>query len=175
MLENVKCEVLNASYEPLSITSARRALVLFIKGKAEIVQEHDTLIIVTGVDIYPVPVQIRLFKMVQGRNTARVPAILTQKNLFIRDGNCCQYCGRHKTELRTAEFMTRDHIVPKAKGGMDVWTNVVTACSKCNNKKADHRLEDTGMVILKPPKVPTIFEIIARTNKTRRNHNGRYN
>jgi 5-methylcytosine-specific restriction endonuclease McrA len=167
MIETLRCEVLNANYEPLNITTCKRALRLYLKGKAEIIREHESHMIVTGHDVFPLPTQIRLFDMVRGRSTSRVPAVLSQKNLFIRDANTCQYCNRHKAELKKGEFMTRDHVLPRAKGGKDEWTNVVTACSKCNNKKADYLLSEIGMSLLKQPKTPTVFEILARSSKTR--------
>lgn len=172
MIDSVRCEVLNASYEPLSITSGRRALVLCIRGKAEILQEHTSYAVETGTDIYPVPIQIRLFNMVKGRPTTRTPAQLTNRNLFIRDNHTCQYCGRHRNELKTKEFLTRDHVHPQDKGGADEWQNVVTACNRCNNKKANLTREElitlgTPMNFIRgedwKPYKPTIFEIWSKS------------
>jgi 5-methylcytosine-specific restriction endonuclease McrA len=67
--------------------------------------------------------------------------------------------------LGKKEFLTRDHIHPICRGGKDVWTNVVTACNKCNNKKADFTLDETGMKLPKQPVIPTVFEIWARNRK----------
>lgn len=167
MIDSVRCEVLNASYEPLHITSGKRALVLYLKGKAEILQEHASYMVITDNDVFPVPTQIRLFRMVKSRPTTRLPALLSQRNLFIRDRYTCQYCGRYKSELKGSEFLTRDHVIPRSRGGEDKWTNVVTACSKCNNKKADFLLEEIGMTLLKEPKTPTIFEIWSKSSSKR--------
>ncbi len=170
MIDTVRCEVLNASYEPLSITSGRRALLTYLKGKAEILQEHPLYTVQSGRDIFPLPIQIRLYTMVKGRATTRTPAQLTQRNLFIRDGYKCMYCGRHRIELKTKEFLTRDHIHPQCKGGLDKWDNVVTACNKCNNKKSDYTLHEMNMHFIKSdwkPHRPTVFEIWSKSNSKR--------
>ena len=162
MIDSVRCEVLNASYEPLSIVSARRALNLCLKGKASILGEHPTLFVTTANDLYAVPTQILLKDMVNARRHGT--AQLTQRNMFIRDRYTCQYCGRHRSELREGEFLTRDHIVPQSKGGKDTWTNIITACNSCNNKKANFMLSETKMKLLKEPTVPTVFEIWSKTH-----------
>jgi len=162
VLDQTRCTVLNASYEPLAIVSAKRGLLLVIEGKATIAQEHPDHVIHSAREIWPVPTQIVLKTFVKSRSTHRVPAILTQRNLFLRDGHRCQYCSRHRSDLKANEFLTRDHIHPQSKGGKDVWKNVVTACSSCNNKKADFMLEDIGMTLRKLPTIPTIFELWSR-------------
>ncbi len=159
MMDSVRCEVLNASYDPLSIVSARRALNLCLKGKASVLAEHPTIVIHTASDIYPAPTQIRMNYMVKSRRTTRAAAQLTQRNMFIRDKYTCQYCQRRKRDLRNGEILTRDHVQPQSKGGKDVWTNVVTACNACNNRKADFALSQTDLVLIKEPTVPTVFEI----------------
>jgi 5-methylcytosine-specific restriction endonuclease McrA len=165
MLDQVRCTVLNASYEPLAVVSAKRGLILVIEGRATIVQEHPEHVIHSPKDIWAVPTQIVLKDFVKSRSTHRVNAILTQRNLFLRDGFRCQYCLRHRAELKQHEFLTRDHIHPQSKGGKDEWKNVVTACSSCNNKKADMLLEDTSLTLKKGPAVPTIFELWSRAGK----------
>jgi 5-methylcytosine-specific restriction endonuclease McrA len=167
MLESTRCVILNASYEPLSIVSAKRGLVLVIEGKAFISEAHPNGSVRTVTKKYPLPTQVVLKQYVRSRPAMRVPAQLTQKNLFTRDGFTCQYCGRHRKELRANEFLTRDHIVPARRGGKDVWTNVVAACNACNNKKADYTLEEArqycGMELRSKPKKPTVFDIWAKT------------
>ena len=164
MWESVRCVVLNASYEPLSIVSAKRGIVLCYEGKASIIEEHPSLIVHSARDIWPVPTQVVLSRFVKARPTFRVPAQLTQRNLFTRDKYICQYCGRHKSRLKKHEFLTRDHVVPRILGGRDKWDNVVTSCSTCNNKKADYPLRDTSLKLLKNPSTPTIFEIWSKAS-----------
>jgi 5-methylcytosine-specific restriction endonuclease McrA len=162
-LDNIRCTVLNASYEPLAVVSAKRGLILVIEGKAIVSQEHPEHVVHSARDIWPVPTQIVLKTFVKSRPTTRVPAILTQRNLFLRDGYRCQYCHRHRSQLKTSEFLTRDHVRPTSKGGRDEWKNVVTACSSCNNKKADYDLDDLNMKLTKELLTPTIFELWARS------------
>ena len=95
----------------------------------------------------------------------RTKALLTQRNLFIRDQYTCQYCGRTKQQIKHSEFLTRDHVIPRHMGGKDIWENVVTCCNSCNNKKAYHLLEDINMTLLTIPRAPTIFELWTRQQK----------
>lgn len=91
-------------------------------------------------------------------NTA--PA-LTNPRLFRRDDCTCMYCG----ETLSVRMLTRDHIVPLSKGGLDVWENVVTACKPCNQRKADHTLAETRMRLLAVPYVPNRAEGLILANR----------
>jgi 5-methylcytosine-specific restriction endonuclease McrA len=169
MIDSLRCEVLNVTYEPLRPVPVRRAINLVIKGKATIIEEHSTLHIVTGNDIFPIPVQIRMNYLVKGNGrNMRSPAALTQTNMFLRDKFTCQYCDRHKSQLLRGEILTRDHVHPQSKGGKDVWTNVVTACNVCNNKKANNFLSETNLTLRKPPHVPTTYEVISKSQYRKR-------
>ena len=168
MLDHTRCVVLNASYEPLSIVSARRGLRLVMEGRAIVGQEHPTAKVRSEKQTWPVPTQVVLRKYVKSPSVFRKPAQLTNRNLFTRDHYTCQYCGRQKRELRHSEKLTREHIHPLEKGGKNEWLNVVTACNTCNNKKANMYLEKAfelfGMRLLTKPTVPTVFEIWAKTD-----------
>jgi len=153
------CVVLNATYEPISVISAKRALVMYLEGKANIVEEHPTYVVHTISSIFPLPLIIALKRLIKARLVFRQPAILTQRNLFIRDKYMCQYCGIPKADLKPHEFLTRDHVIPTARGGSDKWENVVTACNTCNNKKGNRTYDEIKMKLLTTPKVPTIFEL----------------
>lgn len=136
-----KVLVLNASYEPLNITSWRRAVVLLLKGKAEQV-EHNGRYIYTDV---PLPTVIRL------RYYVRVPykeIPLTRKNLLHRDSHACQYCGYSGDEL------TLDHVIPRSRGGPETWENIVTACVRCNVKKGNRTPKEAGLLLQTPPRKP---------------------
>ena len=163
--ESARCVVLNATYEPITIVSSKRALILYHEGKALIVEEHPELVVRSPSQTFPVPTSIVLKQFVKGRMVFRTKALLTQRNLFIRDQYTCQYCGRNKQQMRSAEFLTRDHVTPRHMGGRDIWENVVTCCNSCNNKKAYHLLEDINMTLLKIPTAPTIFELWTRQQK----------
>ena len=138
--------VLNASYEPLNVTTVRRAHVLVFKGKAEVIEELDQpLRSATGA--FPWPHVIGLVQYV------RVPRTLQRKisrrALFARDGWRCMYCGTTNGRL------TLDHVVPRSRGGDSVWENVVTSCAPCNHRKGDRLLEETSMKLRKIPRPPT--------------------
>ena len=167
MLDNTRCVILNASYEPLSVVSAKRGLILVIEGKAMMSEKHPNGVVRSATKKFPIPTQIVLKNYIKSRPAMRVPAQLTRRNLLIRDRSVCQYCGRHKKELKDDEFMTRDHIQPTTRGGKDEWKNVVNACNKCNNKKADYTMAEAqnffGMTLLSKPKIPTVFEIWSGT------------
>lgn len=166
MIDGIRCVILNQSYEPLSVVSSKRGLILVIEGKATISEAHPTLQIRSVKEAWPLPTQIILNEYRRARPAHLVPAQLTQRNLFIRDKYKCQYCGREKGELSKNEFLTRDHVHPTTKGGRDHWPNVVTACNRCNNRKSDYTLEEAAeyhdMALLSTPRIPTVFEIWSR-------------
>lgn len=78
----------------------------------------------------------------------------SNRMLFRRDNYRCMYCGKQCLH----NHLTRDHIVPKSKGGKDIWENVVAACARCNHFKADRTPEEAGMALLAIPFKPNIFE-----------------
>lgn len=173
-LENVRCVVHNVTYEPLGVISGRQALLKVFKGKADVMEEHPDIVLTTDRGImHGVPTQIRMKYMVKTKPTFRTPAFITNTNLFVRDNYTCQYCGKKKEEFRNGEYLTRDHVFPRTLGGKDEWTNIVTACIKCNNKKADTLLENTGMTLLRQPYKPTIFELSTKRQNRQRKANRR--
>ena len=131
--------VLNASYEPLNVTTVRRAHVLVFKGKAEVIEELEHQLH-SATDTYPWPHVIRLVAYV--RVPRAVQRKISRRALFARDGWRCAYCGT------TAGRLTLDHVVPRSRGGESVWENVVTACAPCNHKKGDRLLEEARMELL---------------------------
>ena len=139
----VGCLALNASYEPLTMVPMRRALRLVIDGKAEIVEaDHDRVVRSERLSM-PRPAVIRLTKFIHVPRRFRRQ--VTNTFLFARDHYECQYCGRHLTELKMRESLTRDHLIPISRGGSNDWTNVVTACNSCNTRKGNRLPEEIGM------------------------------
>lgn len=140
---------------------------MVLEGKAMMTEQHPNGVVRTPTKKFPLPTQIKLKQYIKARPAMRVPAQLTRRNLLIRDKHTCQYCGRHKKELKRSEFMTRDHVHPTTHGGKDEWKNVVASCNKCNNKKADYTMEEAqqyfGMELRSKPRVPTVFEIWSGT------------
>ena len=147
--------VLNASYEPVSITKAKNALKLLVKGAA--VAEEDY-----GVDVYPglpLPSVIRL------RNYKKIPiriSVLTRPNIYARDRYLCQYCGAKEGSTKivngkpTRVVLTLDHILPESRGGRFEWGNLISACKFCNSKKGDRTPEEAKMPLLHQPGSLTI-------------------
>ncbi len=148
----VGCLALNSSFEPLTMVPLRRALRLVIDGKAEIVEADDERLVRSERMSLPRPAVIRLKAFVHVPRRFRRQ--VTNTFLFARDQYQCQYCGRLSTELRPRETLTRDHVIPISRGGGNDWTNVVTACSPCNTRKADHMPREIGMFPLHAPVEP---------------------
>lgn len=136
--------VLNQNYEPLNICSARRALVLLDRGKAEVI-ENGAGVIHSVSQIFPLPSVLHLTYMVK---RPRLQRKLTRREVFGRDRYTCQYCGCHTTDL------TLDHVVPKQRGGQHLWVNVVSACKPCNRHKAGRTPAEANMALLQEPKAP---------------------
>jgi 5-methylcytosine-specific restriction endonuclease McrA len=152
------CLALNASFEPLTILPVRRALRLVIDRKAEILEVDDSRVFRSERSELPCPVVIRLVRYVHVPRKFRRQ--VTNTFLFARDGYRCQYCGRHRGELRGREFLTRDHVVPISRGGGNDWGNVVAACSPCNNRKGNRLPREVGMKLQSKPGEPNHVELV---------------
>ncbi|MEE9430372.1 MAG: HNH endonuclease [Melioribacteraceae bacterium] len=145
--------LLNQSYEPLTICSAKKAVILIYLRKAELVEENPKLCVRTVTKIFPWPSVIRL------KTYARVPFVninLTRKNILRRDEHKCSYCGRGDLTL------TIDHVKPKASGGNDTWTNLTSACLPCNNRKGNQTPDEAKMPLLKNPYKPNHITFILK-------------
>ena len=130
----------------------RRALRLVIDGKAEIVEAEGERPVRSEHRAFPRPAVIRLTRFVHVPRRFRRQ--VTNTFLFARDDYQCQYCGRKSNELKTRESLTRDHLIPISRGGLNVWSNVVTACSCCNTRKANRLPDEIGMHPLHAPVEP---------------------
>jgi 5-methylcytosine-specific restriction endonuclease McrA len=130
----------------------RRALRLVIDGKAEIVEAEQDRVVRSERLTMPRPAVIRLTKFIHVPRRFRRQ--VTNTFLFARDRYRCQYCGRGSAELKPREALTRDHLIPMSRGGTNEWTNVVTACSTCNTRKANHFPHEIGMHPLCVPTEP---------------------
>ena len=119
--------VLNASYEPINVCTVRRAAVLILKNRAEILEEGDWALHAESITLAR-PVVIRLLAYVRIPRDAHRRKI-TRRAVFARDRWTCQYCGHERGNL------TVDHVVPRSKGGRSTWDNIVTCCAPCNRRK----------------------------------------
>ena len=143
--------VLNQNFEPLSVCSVKRAVVLVFLGKAEIVERYDGQSVRSVSFSIPVPSIVRLgfyIKIPQKR------ILLSRKNVIKRDNHTCQYCGSKDGS------MTVDHVIPRIYGGKDTWENLICACMKCNNIKGNRLPEQAGLRLLKQPRKPNYITFI---------------
>ena len=134
--------VLNASYEPINFTQWKRAVVLLLKEKAQVLSSR----VIRLIDYVKIPLN---------RIMIQKP---TRALIYQRDDNTCQYCGSQKK-------LTVDHVIPRSRGGQDTWENMVVACSSCNTKKGNTLLEQTGMKLKRTPR-PMENKIILKLYKS---------
>jgi 5-methylcytosine-specific restriction endonuclease McrA len=135
--------VLNASHQPLAVVSARRAVVLVLKDKAEVLALDGQVFRSERISLdAPSVLRLRQFVRVPYRATAP----LTRRAVFARDNWACQYCGAPAENL--------DHVVPKSRGGTHTWDNVVAACRRCNSRKENRLIEDAGLRLAHRPAAP---------------------
>jgi len=140
--------VLNASYEPIHICAARRALVLVLKGVAT-PEEYSPTVLRSARQVFQLPSVIRL---IEYRRIPHQTRPLSRKNILMRDRYTCQYCLR---TLPSSE-LTLDHVIPRSRAGETTWENLVTCCHECNNRKGNRTPEEAGMKLARPPRPFTL-------------------
>jgi 5-methylcytosine-specific restriction endonuclease McrA len=137
--------VLNASYEPINICGARRALVLVLKGIARTEEEHGLMLHAQRSRI-AMPSVIRLLEY---RRIPHQTRALSRKNILLRDRNTCQYCG----DPMPPSDLTLDHVIPRSRGGNSTWENLVACCHSCNRRKGNRMLHEIDdMILLREPR-----------------------
>jgi len=140
--------VLNASYEPINICGARRALVLVLKGVARTEEEQAS-------ELHSARLRMAMPSVIRLLEYRRIPhqtRALSRKNILLRDRNTCQYCG---VILPSAE-LTLDHVMPRSRGGHSSWENLVACCYECNNRKGDRTPEEAGLKLARRPRPFTL-------------------
>jgi 5-methylcytosine-specific restriction endonuclease McrA len=143
--ESGRVLVLNATFEPINVCTVRRAVVLLLKDKAEVI-EHAEWELHSATASLARPVVIRLVSYVRiPRDTHRRK--ITRRAVFARDNWTCQYCGSRAN-------LTVDHVIPRSKGGSSNWDNIVASCAPCNRRKGDMPLRQVGMVLSRTPRTP---------------------
>ena len=135
--------VLNASYEPLSVVSSRRATCLVLADKAEMLADDGVVLHSESLSLTQ-PSVIRLRYMVKVPYVRRTA--MSRRAIFARDDHRCQYCGEHADSI--------DHVFPRSRGGAHTWENVVAACKPCNLGKRDRTPEEAGMRLARPCRAP---------------------
>jgi len=136
--------VLNASYEPINICAARRALVLVLKGVAA-AEEESANLVHSSRNSVRLPSVIRLLEY---RRIPHQTRALSRKNILMRDRYTCQYCLR---TMASAE-LTLDHVIPRSRSGESAWENLVACCHHCNNRKGNRTPEEAGMRLVRQPR-----------------------
>ena len=136
--------VLNASYEPINICAARRAIVLVLKGVATTEEENGHFLHSARM-VMCLPSVIRLLEY---RRIPHQSRALSRKNILLRDRNTCQYCG----DVLASGELTLDHVVPRSRGGLSTWENLVACCHPCNRRKGNQLLAEAGMKLLREPR-----------------------
>ena len=135
--------LLNSTFEPIQISSARHALVLVLKGNA-VVEAVSKYTVKTPRLNIPVPDVIRL---VRYRRIPRQSRSVSRKGILLRDGYTCQLCGQRLAE----SDLTIDHVIPKSRGGGFTWENCIASCRPCNTRKDNRTPNEAGMTLLKRP------------------------
>jgi len=142
--------VLNSDFTPLNVTSLQKSVKLVLKGKAEVLKENIEKILTTSGEFVR-PLIIRLLNYVKFRTK---PIKISRHRIYARDNHQCVYCGSKKS-------LTIDHVIPRSKGGLNTWINMVTSCFSCNVKKGDKSLEQSKMKLNSQPYEPQFFTEIA--------------
>jgi 5-methylcytosine-specific restriction endonuclease McrA len=146
------CILLNADYSFLNLVNWKRAMCLMAKGKVEVVKDSRAAVLSSGGRIFQVPAVLRLIKLI--RTIYRAGVAFSKRNVFVRDGFRCAYCGDRRDRLSI------DHIVPKSRGGKTTFENCVAACKGCNLKKGGRTPGEAGMFLRTKAYQPTISEFL---------------
>jgi len=141
-----RCLVLDVAYRPINVIGWERALCMDLMGKADVLEIHDDVEVHSAHASFLLPAVIRIRDYHENYASRVLPP--TRRNVLLRDGYECQYCGTNKG------LITLDHVVPLVRGGGDTWTNLVAACAKCNNRKGHKRPQDAGMKLKREPRAP---------------------
>jgi 5-methylcytosine-specific restriction endonuclease McrA len=142
--------LLNAGYEPVTVISWQRAITLLILGKVELLEAYD-LVVRSASSAMELPSVVRLRAFVRARGAHAVK--FSRGNVYRRDGFTCQYCGARPAHGK----LTFDHVVPRSRGGLTEWTNIVTACVGCNTRKANRTPQEAGLTLARPPARPAFM------------------
>jgi 5-methylcytosine-specific restriction endonuclease McrA len=140
--------VLNSTYEPIHVTAVRRAIVLMLKGVAQM-EEISLARVHSAHETRPVPSVIRLLAY---RHIPQQSRALSRKNILLRDRNTCQFCAK---QFSSSE-LTLDHVLPRSRGGPTSWENLVACCYACNNSKGDRTPEEAGIRLQQRPRPFTL-------------------
>ncbi|KAG2405334.1 uncharacterized protein LOC124830044 [Vigna umbellata] len=145
--------VLDIAYRPVNVVGWKRAICLEFMEKADVLEYYAKTVNSPSGSFY-IPAVLRVPHLLQVVKRRIIKNNLSRKNILFRDNYTCQYCS-------SRENLTIDHVVPAALGGEWTWENLVTACAKCNSKKGKKTLEEAKMKLIKVPKAPKDYDILA--------------
>ena len=147
--------VLNANYSPMTVCTAKRAIILHFLDKIDVLSNYDDKINSPSISL-ELPSVIKIKTYIKNSNMS---VEISRKNILARDGHKCQYCGTQSKAL------TVDHVIPKFRNGLDSWENLVAACKNCNQIKGEKTPEEAKMPLLKKPKRPNRIHYFQRLVK----------
>src|SRR5262245_14488994 len=140
--------MLNQSWEPPKLVPLRKAIVLLLTEKAELVEATEQRLRAQHA-AFDVPLVIRLVRYVSIKHGHR-PIPCSRRGVFIRDRDICQYCGA----MPGRRHLTLDHVLPRSRGGITSWENCVAACYTCNHRKGGKTPTEARMVLRSTPAAP---------------------
>jgi len=147
-----QCILLNADYTFLNMVHWKRSMCLIAKGKVQVLKHSERIIRTAEGVAIKIPAVMKLIKLIRTLYVNRVP--FSKKNVIVRDGFICAYCGTDKEKL------TIDHIIPKSRGGKTNFENCVSSCKPCNNWKGDKTPREARMYLKVKAYQPTISEFL---------------
>ncbi|MFV9644687.1 MAG: HNH endonuclease [Desulfobacterales bacterium] len=148
----VQCVLLNADYSFLNVITWKRAMCLVVKSRVQVLKYSKKIVRTAEGALIKIPAVMKLIKLIRTLYRSRVP--FSKKNILIRDGFRCAYCGNNKEKL------TIDHIIPKSRGGKTSFENCVSSCKPCNNKKGGQTPKEANMYLKIKAYQPTIAEFL---------------
>jgi len=151
-LDGIRSLLLDATYAPIRAISWKRAIVLDLQDRIDVVEYYDE-VVHTPHDALPLPAVVRLrqYLKVFSRGVS-----FTRRNVLLRDGFECQYCGARPG----VGELTLDHVLPRSRGGLLTWDNVVAACKPCNRRKGSRTPHEAKMVLRRRPEKPLCLPIV---------------
>ena len=145
--------VLNSNYAPMTVCTAKRAICLQVLRKIDVIAKYDEKIHSPSIS-FNLPSVIKIRDYIRHNDMA---VEISRKNILIRDDHSCQYCGTKMTS-----HLTVDHVLPRFRGGKDIWENLVTACKPCNQKKGNRTPDEANMPLDHQPKRPNRIHYFQR-------------
>ena len=171
---NAAVLVLNRGYQPVQVTTVKRAFVLLYRGVARAMDRQYQLYtfdswaaLAAGVHddaIRTVSRALRIPRIIVLTAYDRLPhsrVRFSRYNIYLRDQNTCQYCDRRFA----ARELNLDHVVPRSMGGRTTWENIVCSCIPCNLRKGGRTPESAGMRLKRPPARPRWYQVVRPFSK----------